>query len=161
MVCPICHTEMEFLPNSNRWVCRRALQNEVEYYIDAETMETSITRLGSVACTAGVETTSASTVLTPPEQLPMTWFEIPPNWPPIVTPAEAAEVRKLTLREKTKEWFNPMPKSLKLMLLRLDPQIENVMHHYEDWDVKALQYHEFMGSTQRALQKAYEEKHPE
>jgi len=147
MVCPICHTEMEFLPNSNRWVCRQALQNEVEYYIDAETMETSVTHLG------GVEITSI-----PPELPPLTWFEIPPNWPPIVAPAE---VRKLTLREKTKEWFNPMPKSLKLMLLRLDPKIEEVMYHYEDWDVKALQYHEFMSSTQKILQKVYNEKHPE
>jgi len=67
----------------------------------------------------------------------------------------------MTEREMVSEWFDPMPKTLKLLYIASDPNCESVMHHYAEWDVKALHFYDMMGTTQRCLVKAWKELRPE
>lgn len=67
----------------------------------------------------------------------------------------------MTERDLTAQWFDPMPKSLKLMYIASNPECDGGMHHYQDWDVKALTFYDMMSTTQRVLIKAFKELRPE
>lgn len=63
----------------------------------------------------------------------------------------------MTEREMTAAWFDVMPKSLKLLHIAKNPECDGVMHHYREWDVKALTFYDMLSSTQRVLIKSFNE----
>ena len=67
----------------------------------------------------------------------------------------------MTEREMTAAWFDVLPKSLKLLYIANNPEYDEVMHHYRDWDVKELAFYAMFPSTQRVLIKSFYELRPE
>jgi hypothetical protein len=67
----------------------------------------------------------------------------------------------MTIARITAEWFDKMPKHLKLLHIASNPECTSVMHHYRTWDVNALTFDDMMSSTQRRLMTAYRNRTPE
>jgi len=181
MICPLCHTEMDFDLNTNRWSCSRSvvvIGGPPTYVLDAITLEQIPTE--SLVRINPFTLEQEPPPLTPPPPpwgdgwMPQVQFVPAPgqyDWDGIVStlteqtgqigvPAAAPVVDERTEREKAREWFNPMPKALKLLYIALDPEIADVLHHYKEWDARKMEFREFCGSTQRVIVKAYAEKHP-
>ena len=67
----------------------------------------------------------------------------------------------MTERDMVAAWFDPLPKTLKLLHIAKNPDCEGVMHHYREWDVNALTFWDMLTSTQRVLIKSFNELRPE
>jgi len=67
-----------------------------------------------------------------------------------------AEYRKVTV-----EWFNPMPKSLKLLFIAEDKESQEMMEHFKSQDTKHITFRNMYGSCQRMLIRTYMEQHPD
>jgi hypothetical protein len=68
---------------------------------------------------------------------------------------DVAEEKYVTEQERTKEWFNGMPKPIKLMLIALNPEEkETIEHHYSRWDNRQIIYTEFSSETRKQFHEA-------
>ena len=69
--------------------------------------------------------------------------------------------REAKYREVTVEWFNPMPKSLKLLFIAEDKESQEMMEHFKSQDTKHITFRNMYGSCQRMLIRTYMEQHPD
>jgi hypothetical protein len=68
---------------------------------------------------------------------------------------EVIEEKRVTEREITRAWFDGMPKSIKLLLIALNPEEEgNIGEHYSHWDNRKIQYNDFTRETREHFHKA-------
>lgn len=131
--CPSCHSPMQYNLVLNQWECNRYMP---PYILTAEEH-----------MRRGQPTTRTIPVMEPPN------------------PEERIARRKQQELEASycdaaTEWFNDMPKALKILYISTDKESEGMMSHFKELDPRRLTFRSLYGSCQRMLIHAYIEQHP-
>jgi len=189
--CPSCYAEMQYNLVMNQWECNRyappfiitdaeMVNRELEV-VPAQMTATEVrgVNTGRIA----LDMQGFLNAVNPPTYTPQ-WV-IDPVPPPIglipsptqpwstldsfvdtlSKPERIAERLQKELeaanRDKTVEWFNEMPKALKLLYIAGDKDSQEMLEHFKTQDTRFLTFRNMYGSCQRMLIRAYIARHKE